>query len=52
MSRSSEGSNEPLAIAVLTVSDTRGEAEDTSGRYLVEALEEAGHQLEIGRAHV
>ena len=35
----------PLNIAVLTISDTRGEAEDTSGRTLVERLQAAGHQL-------
>ena len=34
-----------LAIAVLTVSDTRGPAEDTSGDLLVERLEQAGHRL-------
>ncbi|WP_088331017.1 molybdenum cofactor biosynthesis protein B [Lacimicrobium sp. SS2-24] len=34
-----------LNIAVLTVSDTRDEQTDTSGQYLVSALEEAGHQL-------
>lgn len=33
----------PLNIAVLTVSDTRGEAEDTSGKRLVESLTGAGH---------
>ena len=33
----------PLNIAVLTVSDTRGEAEDKSGRRLVDALAAAGH---------
>ncbi|MBX2886729.1 MAG: molybdenum cofactor biosynthesis protein B [Granulosicoccus sp.] len=33
----------PLNIAVLTISDTRGEAEDVSGKLLVEALKEAGH---------
>jgi molybdenum cofactor biosynthesis protein B len=32
-------------IAVLTVSDTRNEATDTSGGYLVDALIAAGHQL-------
>ena len=32
-----------LNIAVLTVSDTRGEAEDVSGKRLVEALLLAGH---------
>lgn len=35
----------PLHIAVLTVSDTRSLAEDTSGQYLAQALQEAGHQL-------
>lgn len=35
----------PLSIAVLTVSDSRGEAEDTSGQYLVTALEAACHHL-------
>jgi len=35
----------PLAIAVLTVSDTRGEADDKSGRLLVDRLEKAGHRL-------
>lgn len=34
---------QPLNIAVLTVSDSRGEAEDKSGRLLVERLEKAGH---------
>lgn len=32
-----------LNIAVLTISDTRGEAEDISGKKLVQALTEAGH---------
>lgn len=32
-----------LNIAVLTISDTRGEAEDISGKKLVEALSAAGH---------
>ena len=35
----------PANIAVLTVSDTRTEAEDTSGAYLVESLQGAGHHL-------
>ncbi len=35
----------PLNIAVLTVSDTRTEAEDKSGRTLVERLTAAGHLL-------
>ena len=34
-----------LAIAVLTVSDTRGPDEDTSGDYLAEQLAAAGHRL-------
>lgn len=41
----------PLAIAVLTVSDTRTEDDDTSGRILVERLTAAGHRL-AGRAIV
>ncbi len=36
---------EPLNIAVLTVSDTRTYDNDTSGQYLVDALQEEGHQL-------
>ncbi|MCX2802717.1 molybdenum cofactor biosynthesis protein B [Microbulbifer thermotolerans] len=36
---------EPLNIAVLTVSDTRTENTDTSGQYLVDALQAAGHRL-------
>lgn len=32
-----------LNIAVLTISDTRGEAEDISGKKLVAAVTEAGH---------
>ena len=35
----------PLNIAVLTVSDTRAEDTDTSGRYLVESLQSSGHRL-------
>ena len=34
-----------LAITVLTISDTRGRAEDTSGDLLVERLTGAGHKL-------
>jgi molybdenum cofactor biosynthesis protein B len=45
MSKAQEGAAQPLAIAVLTVSDTRTEATDTSGDYLVAALTEAGHRL-------
>ena len=36
----------PLNIAVLTVSDTRDESTDTSGQYLISALQEAGHKLQ------
>ena len=35
----------PLSLCVLTVSDTRGAGDDTSGDYLVEALRAAGHAL-------
>lgn len=35
----------PLPIAVLTVSDSRGEAQDSSGNYLKEAAEAAGHRV-------
>ncbi|AKJ41961.1 molybdenum cofactor biosynthesis protein B [Pragia fontium] len=35
----------PVSLAVLTVSDSRGEAEDTSGHYLVEAAAAVGHQV-------
>ncbi len=36
---------QPLQIAVLTVSDTRTEETDTSGRFLENALKEARHKL-------
>ena len=35
----------PLNIAILTVSDSRTLAEDTSGQYLADSLTEAGHTL-------
>ena len=35
----------PLSIAVLTVSDTRTEATDTSGPLLIARLTAAGHKL-------
>ncbi len=35
----------PLSIAVLTVSDTRTEDTDTSGKLLVEGVTEAGHRV-------
>lgn len=44
---SSESTNEfkPLNIAILTVSDTRGLEQDTSGQYLEDSAVEAGHKL-------
>jgi molybdenum cofactor biosynthesis protein B len=35
----------PVRVFVITASDTRGEAEDTSGAYLRAALSSAGHVL-------
>lgn len=40
-----ERSFQPLNIAVLTVSDSRTEDDDRSGRLLAERLAEAGHHL-------
>ncbi|MCE2595415.1 molybdenum cofactor biosynthesis protein B [Motilimonas cestriensis] len=40
-----ENAFEAANIAVLTVSDTRTEENDTSGGYLVDALKAAGHNL-------
>lgn len=37
----------PLNIAILTVSDTRDESTDTSGKALVERAQNAGHQVVI-----
>jgi molybdenum cofactor biosynthesis protein B len=42
---SAEAQFVPLAIAVLTVSDSRTLQTDSSGQYLVEALLAAGHRL-------
>ena len=39
------GPTQSLRVAVLTVSDTRNEQSDTSGRFLAEALVACGHQL-------
>ncbi|CVA98035.1 molybdenum cofactor biosynthesis protein B [Serratia marcescens] len=49
----SHASSEFIAahIAILTVSDSRGAAEDTSGQYLQDAAQEAGHQV-VDRAIV
>ena len=35
----------PLRLAILTVSDSRDEARDTSGRLLLERAESAGHEV-------
>ena len=35
----------PVRVAVLTISDTRDEATDTSGQILVERIRAAGHEL-------
>ncbi len=45
MSHHTDNSGAALNIAVLTVSDTRTEENDTSGQYLVEALRASGHSL-------
>ena len=45
----SNPADQALAIAVLTVSDTRGADEDTSGDLLVERLEQTGHRLAARR---
>ncbi len=37
----------PLAIAVITISDTRSEQDDRSGQLLIEKLAEAGHKLAL-----
>lgn len=45
MAKATDTTAQSLAIAVLTVSDTRSEDTDTSGQYLVEELLAAGHRL-------
>jgi len=45
MSKATDQTPQSLAIAVLTVSDTRSERDDTSGHFLVSALESAGHRV-------
>ena len=42
---SAAGAFVPLTLCVLTVSDSRTAADDTSGDYLVTSLQEAGHRL-------
>ncbi len=41
----SDGGFLPLRIGVLTVSDTRSEATDTSGGLIVQTLTQAGHEV-------
>jgi molybdenum cofactor biosynthesis protein B len=41
----------PVHVAVLTVSDTRTEADDTSGKYIADRLAEVGHRI-VARAIV
>jgi len=43
MAKAIDDKPRPLAVAVLTVSDTRTLDSDTSGQYLLEALAAAGH---------
>lgn len=43
MAKATDDNARPLAVAVLTVSDTRTQDTDTSGQYLLEALAAAGH---------
>ncbi len=45
MSKQTQNAFTPLSIAVLTVSDTRDESNDTSGQTLVERVNQAGHNL-------
>jgi len=45
MAKATDDKAQPLDVAVLTVSDTRGEEDDTSGHFLVAALVEAGHTV-------
>lgn len=51
MAKATDTAPQSLAVAVLTVSDTRTEADDSSGTYLLEALVAAGHRS-AGRAIV
>lgn len=45
MSQTQSGVAQSLSIAILTVSDTRTEQNDTSGDYLAVAAQEAGHLI-------
>lgn len=45
MAKQTDSTPQSLAVAVLTVSDTRTEANDTSGDYLAESLVSANHTV-------
>ncbi len=45
MVKAADSETQALEVAVLTVSDTRTEENDTSGQYLGEALRGAGHRV-------
>lgn len=45
MSSERTGELTPLNIAILTISDTRGPGEDTSGQFLEDSVIDAGHRL-------
>jgi molybdopterin adenylyltransferase len=47
--RMNERAFTPLKVAVVTISDTRTEATDTSGQAIVDALTEAGHEVAARR---
>jgi len=49
MAKATDEKPRSLGIAVLTVSDTRTELDDTSGKFLVEALEADGHSTQDKR---
>ncbi|MFW5825071.1 MAG: MogA/MoaB family molybdenum cofactor biosynthesis protein, partial [Marinobacter sp.] len=49
MSSKPTGELIPLNLALLTVSDTRGPEEDTSGQYLEDQLVATGHRLAVRR---
>ncbi len=48
MSVDSDAPGAALGVAVLTVSDTRGPDNDTSGDYLAGAAAEGGHEILTG----
>ena len=42
---SSQSDNQRMSIAILTISDSRDASTDTSGAFLKDALQQAGHRL-------